>query len=192
MDCAPGHRGFSVGQGTSLAIRGFTNSLRTELIHESSGIHLTMVHLPAVNTPQFDWARTHMKNQPRPVAPEFQPETIADAIHKAAHENKREYWLGRSSVGIILANFLVPELLEGYLAQAAFRGQSARRKVAADRRDNLLQPVPDLHRTRGSFGGEAESRVVAMPGPATRMAVTTVALVCAGLPGATIGRRIGR
>ena len=178
--------------GAKFAIRGFTNSLRAELMHEKSGVHVTMVHLPAVNTPQFDWARTHMKNQPRPVAPVFQPETVADAIYKAAHENKREYWLGRSAVGIILSNFLAPALLDSYLARTAFRGQSAKRKVAANRRDNLLRPVHDLHRTRGSFGREAEARAYALPGPATRVAAATAGVLAAGLIGMAIGRMTSR
>ncbi len=178
--------------GAKFAIRGFTNSLRTELMHENSGIHVTMVHLPAVNTPQFDWARTHMKNQPRPVAPVFQPETIADAIYKAAHEDKREYWLGRSTVGIILSNFLAPALLDRYLARTAFRGQSAQRAVSPNRQDNLIRPVHDLHRTRGSFGREAEARAYALPGPATRVAAATAGIVAVGLIGMAIGRMTSR
>ena len=174
--------------GAKFAIRGFTDSLRTELMHENSGIHITMVHLPAVNTPQFDWARTHMARQPRPVAPVFQPETVADAIHKAAHEYKREYWLGRSTIEIVLGNFLAPALLDRYLARTAVQGQTTRRKVATNRRDNLLRPVHDLHRTRGSFGREASPKALAVPGPATRAATVTAGLLCAGLMGVAIGR----
>ncbi len=100
--------------GAKFAIRGFTNSLRTELMHENSGIHVTMVHLPAVNTPQFDWARTHMERQPRPVAPVFEPEVAAAAIYKAAHERRREYWLGRSTITAIVANAIMPGLADRY------------------------------------------------------------------------------
>jgi short-subunit dehydrogenase len=178
--------------GAKFAIRGFTNSLRTELMHDNSGIHVTMVHLPAVNTPQFDWARTHMARQPRPVAPVFQPETIADSIYKAAHERKREYWLGRSTIEIVLGNFLAPALLDRYLARTAFKGQTTRRKVAANRRDNLLRPVHDLHRMRGSFGREAEARAYALPGPITRVAAATAGVLAAGLIGMAIGRMRSR
>ncbi len=174
--------------GAKFAIRGFTNSLRTELMHEKSGIHVTMVHLPAVNTPQFDWARTHMAKQPRPVAPVFQPEVVADTIYKAAHEQKREYWLGRSTIEIVLGNFLAPGLLDRYLARTAVKGQTTGRKVAANRRDNLVRPVHDLHRTRGSFGREAERHAVAVPGPATRVAVTAAGVLAAGVIGAFVGR----
>ena len=178
--------------GAKFAIRGFTNSLRTELMHEKSGIHLTIVHLPAVNTPQFDWARTHMDRQPRPVAPVFQPEAVANTIYKAAHERKREVWLGRSTIEIVLGNFLAPALLDRYLARTAVKGQSTRRMVAADRRDNLMRPVHHLHRTRGSFGREAESRALAMPGPATRVAAVTAGVLAAGVIGALVGRLAGQ
>ncbi len=178
--------------GAKFAIRGFTNSLRTELMHEKSGIHITMVHLPAVNTPQFDWARTHMDKQPRPVAPVFQPEAAAETIYRAAHENRREYWLGRSSVGIILANLIAPSMLDHYLARTAVSGQTTNRKVAGNRRDNLMQPVHDQHRTRGSFGREASPHAIAVPGPSTRLAFAAAGLVCAGLVGLAAGRLAGR
>lgn len=178
--------------GAKFAIRGFTNSLRTELLHDNSNIHITMVHLPAVNTPQFDWARTHMEDQPRPVAPVFQPEVVADTIFKAAHERKREYWLGRSSIEIILGDMLLPAMLDRYLAKTAFSGQSTKRKVGAARRDNLMQPVQGLHRTRGSFDNEASSRAVALPGPGTRLAAAGAGLLCAALLGVTLGRLAGR
>lgn len=174
--------------GAKFAVRGFTNSLRTELMHEGSGIHVTMVHLPAINTPQFDWARTHMRRQPRPVAPVFQPETAADAIHKAAHEHRREYWLGRSSVAIILGNMLLPALIDRYLARTAFQGQSTNRRVTSRRRDNLLRPVHDLHRTRGSFGKESEKRAWAVSGPAARLAAAGAGVAVAALVGAALGQ----
>lgn len=174
--------------GAKFAVRGFTNSLRTELMHEGSGIHVTMVHLPAINTPQFDWARTHMRRRPRPVAPVFQPETAADTIYKAAHERRREYWLGRSSVAIILGNMLLPALIDRYLARTASQGQSTSRRVTSRRRDNLLRPVHELHRTRGSFGKEAERGAWAVSGSTARLAAAGAGIVIAGLVGAAIGQ----
>jgi short-subunit dehydrogenase len=174
--------------GAKHAIRGFTNSLRTELIHEHSNVHVTMVNLPAVNTPQFDWARTHMPSQPRPVAPVFQPEVAADAIFRAAHERKREYWLGLSSTEAILANMLGPAYLDRYLARTAYDGQTTGRPLTEGRRDNLDQPVLALHRTRGSFGNEAGNSALDFPAPATRLAAAAMGVVCAGLIGAVIGR----
>jgi short-subunit dehydrogenase len=174
--------------GAKHAIRGFTDSLRTELIHDNSHIHVTMVHLPAVNTPQFDWARTHMASKPRPVAPVFQPEVAADAIYRAAHERKREYWLGLSTAEAIFANMFGPGFLDRYLARTVYEGQSTGVPVSSARRDNLEQPVPSLHRTRGSFGADAATSAVDLPGPATRLAFAGAALVCAGLIGLAVGR----
>jgi short-subunit dehydrogenase len=178
--------------GAKFGIRGFTNSLRTELMHDKSDIHVTIVHLPAVNTPQFDWARTHLDHQPRPVAPVFEPEAAADAVFKAAHERKREYWLGRSTVEIVLGNFLAPALLDIYLARTAYKGQTTGRKVSEERRDNLMRPVHNLHRTRGSFGREAEGTAYSVPGPATRVAVAAAGVLAAGLIGAYVGRAASR
>jgi len=172
--------------GAKFAIRGFTDSLRTELIHDNSNIHITMVHLPAVNTPQFDWARTHLPMQPRPVAPVFEPEVAANAIYKAAHERRREYWLGTSSAEAILANMIAPGLLDRYLARAAYSGQMSRKPVSPSRRDNLERPVGALHRTRGSFGREAREYALNFPGPTTRAVAAMAGLVVAGLVGAAV------
>jgi short-subunit dehydrogenase len=103
--------------GAKHALRGFTNSLRTELDHENSAIAVTVVELPAVNTPQFDWARTRMPRQPRPVPPVVQPEAVADIIFRAALDPKREYWLGASTLKAILGNMLLPGFLDRYLAK---------------------------------------------------------------------------
>ena len=174
--------------GAKFAIRGFTNSLRTELIHDRSNIHITMVHLPAVNTPQFDWARTHMDKQPRPVAPVYEPEVPANAIFKAAHERRREYWLGLSTTETIIGNFLGPALLDRYLARVAYSGQMTKRPIQTGRRDNLDKPVHELHRIRGSFGKNASSTALTVPGPATRIAVTMTVVVGVGIIGAVLGR----
>ena len=155
--------------GSKFAIRGFTESLRAELIHAGSSIQITIMELPAVNTPQFDWARTHMKRQPRPVPPVVQPEAIAEATFRAALHPRREYWIGWSTIKVILGNMLLPGFLDRYLARAAFEAQETRNPVSADRNDNLMTPVHDLHRTRGSFGREANARAVSMPGTLTRL-----------------------
>ncbi len=166
--------------GAKYAIRGFTDSLRTELIHERSNIYVTVVNLPAVNTPQFDWARTHMAFQPRPVPPVYQPEVAAAAIIKAAKGRRREYWLGLSTVEVILGNMLGPVLLDRYLAFNAYKAQMASRPVSSARRDNLVWPVHALHRTRGSFSDEASSEAIDVPGPAARLAVVAGGAACVG------------
>lgn len=129
-----------------------------------------MVELPAVNTPQFDWARTHMRQQPRPVPPVVQPEVIANTVFRAALHPKREYWVGLPTIKAILANMLVPELLDRYLAKTTVTAQQTSAPVAPNRKDNLMAPVHGLHRTRGSFGSEASASALTVPGPAARLA----------------------
>jgi short-subunit dehydrogenase len=177
--------------GAKHAIRGFTSSLRTELIHDHSNIRVTVVDLPAVNTPQFDWARTHMPSQPRPVPPVVQPEVAADAIYRAAYGQRREYWLGLSTLEVILANALGPAFLDRYLARNAYSAQSTGAPVAGWRKDNLETPVHDLHRTRGSFGFQARNRAPVFPGPATRITVAALGLTLAGCFAFAAGRLIG-
>jgi short-subunit dehydrogenase len=155
--------------GAKHALRGFTNSLRTELDHDKSAIAVTIVELPAVNTPQFDWARTRMPRQPRPVPPVVQPEAVADIIFRAALDPKREYWLGASTLKAILGNMLLPGLLDRYLAKNAYEAQETGAAVSPARQDNLMSPVGDLHRTHGRFDAEAGNSVMAIPGPAARL-----------------------
>jgi short-subunit dehydrogenase len=156
--------------GAKHAIRGFTTSLRSELIHAGSAITLTIMELPAVNTPQFDWARTYLPREPRPVPPLVQPEAIADAALRAALNPRREVWIGWSTLKLILGNMVLPEFLDRYLARAAFEAQETEVPVAPDRRDNLTTPVHDLHRTRGRFGAEASDATIVAPGPLARLA----------------------
>jgi short-subunit dehydrogenase len=175
--------------GAKHAIRGFINSLRTELVHARSAINLTILELPAVNTPQFDWARTHMAREPRPVPPVVEPQAIAEAAFRAALYPRREIWIGWSTLKAILGNMVLPEFLDRYLAHAAFAGQETRVPVAPGRRDNLMTPVHELHRTGGRFGQEAADRAVVVPGPAARLApVVAGALLLFGLGPLARGR----
>lgn len=145
----------SVYCGAKAAIRGFTDSLRSELLHDRSRVHLTMVHLPAVNTPQFDWAMDRMPRKPRPVAPVYQPELIGEAIAWAADAGRREVWLGHMTVAAILAQRVAPGLLDRYLARTNYAAQQRPTPNPPDARSNLFAPVHGQHRTRGSFDGEA-------------------------------------
>ncbi|SFN75749.1 NADP-dependent 3-hydroxy acid dehydrogenase YdfG [Bradyrhizobium sp. Ghvi] len=156
--------------GAKHAIRGFTNSLRTELIHAGSRIKVTIVELPAVNTPQFDWARTHRTHQPRPVPPVVQPEVIADTLYRAAWRPAREYWIGASTLAVVLGNMLAPGLFDHYLARTTFDAQETGTPVTPYRKDNLLEPVSDLHRTRGSFGSESGNSAIVARGAIARVA----------------------
>ncbi|MGE0714689.1 MAG: SDR family oxidoreductase [Alphaproteobacteria bacterium] len=168
--------------GAKHAVRGFTDSLRAELLHDRSNIGLAMVHLPAVNTPQFDWARTHLDREPRPVPPVLQPEAAAEAIVKAARRPRRELWVGFSTVKAIIGSAVAPGLLDRYLAWRGYDAQATRRPVPPGRRDNLDAPVRSLHRTRGSFGSEAHGGAHAASGHAVRlgMAVLGLGMVAAG------------
>jgi short-subunit dehydrogenase len=178
--------------GAKHAIRGFTASLRSELIHQRSRVQLTIMELPAVNTPQFDWARTHMARQPRPVAPVVQPEAIARAVFDAVRHPRREYWIGWSTWKVILGNMVLPAFLDRYLARVAFTGQETSQPVRPDRKDNLMTPVHSLHQTRGRFGNEAEDRTIVTNARLARLAPVLIgglALFAAGMLAAASRRR---
>ena len=140
------------------ALQGFTESLHTELIHDGSRVHLTSVHLPAVNTPQFTWSKTRLPNEPQPVPPIFQPEVAAEAIYFAAHANRREVWVGGPTVLAIAGDRLAPGVGDRYLGRTAYESQQTTRPAAPDRRDNLYTPVPGDHGAHGPFDAEACER----------------------------------
>jgi len=137
--------------GGKHALQGFLESLRAELLHEGANIHVTMVQLPALNTPQFTWARTRMPREPQPVPPIFQPEVAAKAIVWAAHNPRRELMVGWPTVKAILGNAVAPSLADRYLAETGYDAQQTDRAVSPDRRDNLFEPV-DVDEDRGAHG----------------------------------------
>ena len=177
--------------GAKHAIRGFTYSLRTELLHAGSRVRITAVHLPAVNTPQFDWARTHRRKAPRPVAPVYDPAVAARAVVHAADHPRREYWLGARTPLIIGANMVAPGLMDRFLAARAVEGQDRSEPVDPDRQDNLYAPVAGVHRTRGSFGPEARLEAKRFSAPALRVAAAVGVSLAAGVAGAILGLRLG-
>lgn len=137
--------------GAKSAIRGFTDSLRSELIHDRSGIKLCMVHLPAVNTPQFDWALNKMGRRPQPVPPIFSPTVPARAIVFAAFHPRREIWVGFPTVKAILGNRIAPGLADWYLAKIGYTGQLTSEPEPEDRPANLFNPVPGNYGAEGRF-----------------------------------------
>jgi short-subunit dehydrogenase len=141
--------------GAKAAIRGFTDSLRSEIIHDNLDIQLTMVDLPAVNTPQFDWALNKTGRRPQPVPPIYQPEVAARAIYFAATHKRRDIWVGWSTVKAILANRVVPGLLDRYLATAGYAGQLTSELKSHDAPDNLFEPVPGPYGAHGRFDDRA-------------------------------------
>ena len=143
--------------GAKHAIEGFTESLRCELAHDKSKVALTTVQLPALNTPQFHWVRTTLTRHPQPVPPIFQPEVAADAIVWAAGHPRREYWVGWPTVRAIVANRLVPGLLDRYLARRGFDSQQTDRPIESDRQDNLHEPITGDPGARGEFDDVAKT-----------------------------------
>lgn len=145
--------------GSKFAIRGFTDSVRVELMHDKSNVHLTMVQLPGLNTTQFSWCRSKMPDHPQPVPPIYQPEIPAEAVYWAAQHHRREVWVGASAVMAILGNRLAPSIADRYLARTGFKGQQMQDKpVSSDRPDNLFEPLPKLAATHGIFDDQAKTR----------------------------------
>ncbi|MGH7465613.1 MAG: SDR family oxidoreductase [Longimicrobiales bacterium] len=142
------------------AIQGFTESLRCELLHDASAIHVTSVHLPAVNTPQFRWVRSRLPNKAQPVPPIYQPEIIAEVIHFAAHARRREVWVGWPTVKAIAGNRLAPGYADRRLARSGYDDQQTNEPADPARPDNLWTPVPGDHGAHGVFDERAKERSV--------------------------------
>ena len=141
--------------GAKHAIEGFTESLRCELLHDHSGVRITMVQLPALNTPQFSWVRTRLPGHPHPVPPIYQPEVAARAIVWAAAHPSKELSVGRSTALALLANRIAPGLLDRYLARTGYRSQQLDEPVEPHRQDNLWAPVQGDHGAHGRFDDQA-------------------------------------
>jgi NAD(P)-dependent dehydrogenase (short-subunit alcohol dehydrogenase family) len=144
------------------AVRGFTDSLRSELIHERSKIALTMLHLPAVNTPQFEVVRNRLPKHPHPVPPIYEPEVIARAAVRAVLSPRREVWIGWSTMKAIVGQRLIPGLLDRYLARAAWDSQQTDAlpigHPARHDADNLDAPLPGDRGAHGPFHAAARTR----------------------------------
>jgi short-subunit dehydrogenase len=147
--------------GAKFAVRGFTDSLRCELLHERSAIRVTMVQLPAINTPQFDWARNKLGKSAQPVPPIHDPHLAARAIFSVVARPPRELWLGFSSIKAILGSFIIPGLLDRLLARQAWSGQMGR-DDEAQTPGNLFEPVEDRHSIRGRFVRQARTTAPAL------------------------------
>jgi short-subunit dehydrogenase len=139
------------------AIKGFVDSLRSELIHDGSNVKVAMVQLPAINTPQFSWTKSRLPNKPQPMPPIFEPEIAAEAIVNVADHPRREMYVGMPAVKIIEANKFFPGILDHYLAAVGYDGQQTDQPVEPDRRDNLWEPVPGDHGAHGEFCNRART-----------------------------------
>ncbi|MFA5039249.1 MAG: SDR family oxidoreductase [Candidatus Omnitrophota bacterium] len=142
--------------GAKHAVKGFAESIRCELLYHKSGIHMTMVQLPGLNTPQFDWCKNNLARKSQPVPPIFQPEVAASAIVWAAYHRRRELIVGGNSAFIIRANHLFPRLGDLYLAKTGFSSQMRREREKHDRPFNLYRPVDGPFGVHGSFDRQAK------------------------------------
>jgi NAD(P)-dependent dehydrogenase (short-subunit alcohol dehydrogenase family) len=144
--------------GAKHAVLGFTESLRCELLHDGSRVRVTMVQMPALNTPQFGWVKSRLPREPQPVPPIFQPEVGARAVVWAAEHRRPELTLGFSAVKAIAGDKIAARLLDHYLAAIGYGAQQTDEPVAPGRRDNLWEPVPGDHGAHGTFDARARTR----------------------------------
>ena len=140
------------------AVRGFTDALRSELLHDGSRIRLTMVHLPGLNTPQFSWCRTRLPRQPRPMGRIFQPEMAAEAVVWAADHRRREVFAAWPTVLAIQAQKFIGTLLDRYLAKKAWEGQLTDEPLPSERRGNLFESLSGSYGAHGRFDAQSHSR----------------------------------
>jgi NAD(P)-dependent dehydrogenase (short-subunit alcohol dehydrogenase family) len=141
--------------GAKHAMQGFTESVRCELLHDKSNVKITMVQLPALNTPQFHWVKTNFSRHPRPVPPIYQPEIAAEAIVWASGGQRREVNVGETTTATLLADKVAPGLLDRYLGATGYDAQQSDVPIESDRVNNLWEPIPGDHGAHGEFDAEA-------------------------------------
>ena len=137
--------------GAKHAIQGFCDSLWSELLHDGSRVHLTMVQMPALNTPQFSWVKSRLPRKPQPVPPIYQPELAAEALYYAAHARRREIYFGWPTIRAILGNKVAAWYADRYLARMGYASQQYNGEVPADRPHNLWDPLPGDFGAHGDF-----------------------------------------
>lgn len=162
------------------AIKGFTESLWCELLHDKSKVRLSLVEMPALNTPQFTWSRSRMPRYPQPVPPIFQPEVAAQAIVWAAHHTRRELYVGFSALKAIVGERVAPRLLDHYLAAMGYDAQQTDEPVSPDRPDDLYEPLPGDHGAYGPFHERARERSTELWASTHRGLLVASALACLG------------
>ena len=143
--------------GAKHAIEGMFESVRSELIHNGSNVHMTMVQMPALNTPQFGWVRSKLDKKAQPVPPIYQPEVAADAIVYAAESRRRQVYVGYSSAQVIVGNKVVPQVGDWYLGKTGYDSQQRDEPEDPDRPDNLFEPVEGDFGAHGVFDEQAKS-----------------------------------
>jgi short-subunit dehydrogenase len=175
--------------GAKHGLVGFLDSLRCELIHERSHVHVTMVQLPAMNTPQFRWVKSRLPHKAQPVPPIYEPEVAARAIYAAAHTKRRTIEVGFSTVEAIVANKVIPGVLDHYLGRTGFAAQQTDEPRPEDQPVNLWEPVPGDWGAHGPFAGRARSHSVQAWFTLHRTPLLAGAALLAGLTWATRRKR---
>lgn len=140
------------------ALLGFTESLRCELLHDKSKVQVTMVHLPAINTPQFEWVKSRLARRPQPVPPIFQPEVAADAVVRAAAGNRREWFVGGPTLKAVWGDKLAAPFADRYLARTGYESQQTEEADTRDRPNNLWNPLNQDFGAHGRFDSRARNR----------------------------------
>jgi short-subunit dehydrogenase len=165
--------------GAKFAVRGFTDALRCELMHEQSRIRVCMVQLPAVNTPQFNWARNKLEKRPQPVPPIHDPAVAARAIFSVIQRPPRELWLGMTTIKAIVGTCLMPGVLDRILSRQCYSGQMSNEDDDAQRGDNLYDPQPGLHHVRGRFVSRSRDSALALTSTQITALSVVLVLLCA-------------
>lgn len=176
--------------GSKHAIQGFTESVRTELIHDESNVQLSMVQMPALNTPQFDWVKSRLPKKAQPVPPIYQPEVAANAIVWTAHNDRNEVWVGRSTVKAIIGNRIIPRRLDEMLARSGWDSQMTDQTEDPDREHNLWDPVDDNidHGIHGRFDDKAREQSYLFWAETHRGLLFRVGVMIVALAGALLAR----
>jgi NAD(P)-dependent dehydrogenase (short-subunit alcohol dehydrogenase family) len=177
--------------GAKHGIQGFFESVRCELRYKGSNVHFTTVHLPGLNTPQFDHCRSKMRKYPMPVPPIFQPEVAADGVHWAAHHRRRELYVGGSTCYTIWGSQLAPWLAEWYLAKTNVDAQQTDPPVDPPREGNLFAAIPKDYGAHGRYDDKAKPRSYELAVAKHRRVATAVATGILGLCGSMAMRRSG-
>ena len=170
--------------GAKHAIQGFMDSLRAELLHDKSNVRVTMVQMPAMNTPQFEWVKSRMPRKPLPVPPIFQPEVGAEAVHFVAHNERREMYVGFPTVKAIVGDKIVPGYADHYLARNGYESQQRDEPDDPNRHDNLWDPVAGDHGAHGPFDGRSSDWSAQLWATENR---NWLAMAGAGLAGLVLG-----
>jgi NAD(P)-dependent dehydrogenase (short-subunit alcohol dehydrogenase family) len=186
--------------GAKHAINGFTESVRCELLHEGSGVHITVAQMPAINTPQFSWVRSRLPRNPQPVPPIYEPELAARGVAYAAdHPGRKQYWVGESTAATLIAQKFAAPLLDRYLARTGYDSQQTGQQARPGRPDNLWEPVDQPpgsdHGAHGSFDSRSHNRSPQLwvsQHARVISAAAAAAATAAGLGGMVAGRRRSR